>query len=74
MSVKPEGPLKDIKTAVFDHPVKVKHLNFKYLYLHFYYQSSICLLIPKMLLIFRIFEKNQTNQNDGAAQTLNFRA
>ena len=28
MFVKPEGPLEDIKTAVFHHPVKAKHLNF----------------------------------------------
>ena len=28
MSVKPEGPLKDIKSAVIHHPVKAKHLNF----------------------------------------------
>ena len=28
MSVKPEAPLKDIKTAVIHHPVKAKHLNF----------------------------------------------
>ena len=28
MSVKPEGPLKDIKTAVIHHPVKAIHLNF----------------------------------------------
>ena len=28
MSVKPEGPLKDIKTAVIHHPVKAKNLNF----------------------------------------------
>ena len=45
MSVKPEGPLKDIKTDVIQHPVKAKHLNFssdiyillsiKYMYLSF---------------------------------------
>ena len=28
MSVKPEGPRKDIKTDVNHHPVKAKHLNF----------------------------------------------
>ena len=57
MSVMPEGPLEDIKTAAFHHPVKAKHLNFSnYIYI-FYYQSSICLLVPKkLLLIFRIFD------------------
>ena len=28
MSVKPEGPFKDIKTDVMHHPVEAKHLNF----------------------------------------------
>ena len=28
MSVKPEGPFKDIKTDVIHHPVKATHLNF----------------------------------------------
>ena len=47
MFVKPEGPLEDIKTAVFHHPVKAKHLNVSpYIYI-FYYQSSICLFVPK---------------------------
>ena len=27
MFVKPEGPLEDIKTVAFHHPVKAKHLG-----------------------------------------------
>ena len=47
MFVKPEGRLQDMKTAIFHHLVKAKHLNFS-TYIHiFYYQSSICLLDPK---------------------------
>ena len=41
MFVKPEGPLEDIKTAVF-HPVKAKHLNFStYIYIFIINQVSV---------------------------------
>ena len=56
MLVKPEGPLEDIKMAVFPHPRKAKHLNFStYIYILYYqsyYQSSICLLVPKTVANF----------------------
>ena len=41
MFLKPEGLLEDIKTAIFHHPVKPKHLNFStYIYI-LYYRSRI---------------------------------
>ena len=51
MSVKPVGPPKDIKTDVIHHPVKASVLIFT-----FYNQSSICLLVPKSVANFRIFD------------------
>ena len=42
MSVKTEGPLKDITTDVIHYPVKAKHLNFSsdiYILLSIKYQS-----------------------------------
>ena len=56
MSVKPEAPLKDIKTDVIHHPVKAKHLNFSsdiYILLSIKYLSFSS---KKLLLIFRIFD------------------
>ena len=70
MYVKPVGPPKDIKTDVIHHPVKASVLIFT-----FYYQSSICLLVPKSVANFWIFDiKSDFNRNFGTAQTLNFRA
>ena len=43
MFVKPGGPLEDIKTAVFHHPVKAKHLNFS---------TYICILLSIKYLSF----------------------
>ena len=42
MFVKPEGPLEDIKTAGFYHPVKAKYLNFSiYTYIFVINQVSV---------------------------------
>ena len=58
MFVKPEGPLEDIKTDVFRHPVKAKHLNFStYKNLHFLLSVKyLSFSSKKLLLIFRIFD------------------
>ena len=40
--VKPEGALKDIKTDVYHHPMKAKHLNFStYIYIFIINQVSV---------------------------------
>ena len=52
MFVKPEGPLEDIKTTVFHHPVKAEHLKFSTYTCIFIFQSSICLLVPKTVANF----------------------
>ena len=42
MFVKSEGYLEDIKTAVFHHPAKAKHLNFStYIYFFIINQVSV---------------------------------
>ena len=42
MFVKTEGPLEVIKTVVFHHPVKAKHLNFStYIYILIINQVSV---------------------------------
>ena len=72
--VKPEGALIDIKTAVYHHPVKAKHLNFStYIYIFIINQVSVFKFQNTVADLPDIDIKSDLLEVE-TAQTLNFRA